>query len=570
MTHTSRLEQLAYYRTLTRNMFTAIIAVSFIPVFLVTSTIFYQFRITHREKIYSLLVEMVQKHTLNIDMFLMDKLAEVRYLSKSAGFDNLSNELFLQQQLAILQQVYGTVFVDLGVIDETGQQIAYAGPYSLGKAQYADVQWFHKAMENPYYISDVFLGLRKVPHFIIAERNVRDGKCWILRATIDFGAFDSLVEQIRIGTTGFAFVVNREGDFQTHPIFDIVPNKNFCQSFFHQTPTSEKQDHVQITEIMDSAGNKNIYAGSLLNNGNWLLIYQQSSADAFLKLNQIQTFSVIIFFLGGICIVSMAFILSRRIVDRIATSDSEKEMLNEQMIETGKLASVGELATGIAHEINNPVAIMVEEAGWIQDLLEEEDFKSSENLNEFKRALTQIQTQGTRCKDITYKLLSFARKTDSRVQAIQINDLIRELAALSSQRAKYNMVEIHCQLAENLPLLQLSVSELQQVFLNLINNATDAMERKGGKLFIYTRQENNQVVVEVSDTGYGIHEDNLSRIFDPFFTTKPVGKGTGLGLAICYGIIKKMGGEIKVRSTLNVGTTFTIYLPIDENAHNID
>ncbi len=126
------------------------------------------------------------------------------------------------------------------------------------------------------------------------------------------------------------------------------------------------------------------------------------------------------------------------------------------------------------------------------------------------------------------------------------------------------MVEIHSQLAEDLPLLRLSVSELQQVFLNLINNAIDAMEKKGGNLTVRTRQEDRLVVVEMADTGAGIPEANLPRIFDPFFTTKPVGKGTGLGLAICYGIIKKMGGEIKVRSTLNVGTTFSVYLPIPE------
>jgi two-component system NtrC family sensor kinase len=260
----------------------------------------------------------------------------------------------------------------------------------------------------------------------------------------------------------------------------------------------------------------------------------------------------------------MAFMLSGRMVNRISVADSEKEMLNQQVVETGKLASVGELAAGIAHEINNPVAIMVEEAGWIQDLLEEEEFQASENFAEFKRALAQIKIQGLRCKDITYKLLSFARKTDSRIQDIQINDLITDLVSLSGQRGKYSMVEIHSQQAEHLPLLRLSVSELQQVFLNLINNAIDSMDRKGGKLFIATRPEDRYVVVEMTDTGTGIPEANLPRIFDPFFTTKPVGKGTGLGLAICYGIIRKMGGEIKVRSTLNVGTTFTIYLPIPE------
>lgn len=559
-------EQPPYYRSLTRRMFFTIITVSFIPVFLVSATIFYQFRTSYREKIFASLNEMVQKHTKNIDIFLANKLSDIRYLSRSAGFSNLSDEAFLQKTMAIMQQEYGSVFVDIGVIDDMGRQVAYAGPYHLANAQYADADWFQKAMTRQHFISDVFLGLRGVPHFIIAVRNNRDGKPWILRATIDFEAFNTLVAKIRVGETGLAFIINREGSFQTKPIYNVIPNKELYQSIFQQETVIEKQDAVHIREEADPSGRKNIYVGSLLKNGDWLLIYQQNSADAFSKLNQTQAFSVIIFILGGVGIVIMAFLLSGRMIKHIAVADSEKEMLNQQVIETGKLASIGELAAGIAHEINNPVAIMVEEAGWIQDLLEEEEFKASENYDEFKRALAQIKTQGTRCKDINYKLLSFARKTDSRIQDIQINDLIVDLISLSDQRAKYSMVEIHSQPAEYLPLLRLSVSELQQVFLNLINNAIDAMEKKGGKLTIRTRYEDQQVVVEVEDTGSGIPDANLPRIFDPFFTTKPVGKGTGLGLAICYGIIKKMGGEIKVRSTLNVGTTFTVYLPVTEEA----
>jgi two-component system NtrC family sensor kinase len=557
-------EQPSYYRILTRKMFIAIITVSFFPVFLVSATIFYQFRTSYREKTFANLSEMVQKHTTNIDIFLANKLSDIRYLSRSAGFNNLSDEAFLQRIMAIMQQEYGSVFVDIGVIDEQGKQVAYAGPYHLANAEYADAGWFQKAMTRQHFISDVFLGLRGVPHFIIAVRNNRDGKPWILRATIDFEAFNSLVANIRVGETGLAFIINREGSFQTKPIFNVIPNKELYQSIFQQESVILKQDAVHIREQLDTTGRKNIYMGALLKNGDWLLIYQQDSADAFSKLNQTQAFSLVIFILGGVGIVIMAFLLAGKMVKYIAVTDSEKEMLNQQVIETGKLASIGELAAGIAHEINNPVAIMVEEAGWIQDLLEEEEFQASENYDEFKRALAQIKIQGTRCKDINYKLLSFARKTDSRLQDIQINDLIVDLVSLSDQRGKYSMVEIHSQLAEHLPLLRLSVSELQQVFLNLINNAIDAMEKKGGNLTIRTRQEDRRVVVEMADTGAGIPEANLPRIFDPFFTTKPVGKGTGLGLAICYGIIKKMGGEIKVRSTLNVGTTFSVYLPIPE------
>jgi two-component system NtrC family sensor kinase len=239
--------------------------------------------------------------------------------------------------------------------------------------------------------------------------------------------------------------------------------------------------------------------------------------------------------------------------------------MDEQIVETGKLASIGELAAGIAHEINNPVAIMVEEAGWIGDLLEEEDLKESSNLDEFKRALNQIRTQGKRCKDITYKLLSFARKTDPREQDVQLNELLEELMALSAQRAKYGNITIKTDFQEKLPAVMVSQSEMQQVFLNLINNSIDAMEKRGGEITLRTRVEESHVVVDVEDNGPGIARANLGRIFDPFFTTKPVGKGTGLGLSICYGIIKKYGGEIEVRSVPEVKTTFSVRIPLTKS-----
>jgi two-component system NtrC family sensor kinase len=131
--------------------------------------------------------------------------------------------------------------------------------------------------------------------------------------------------------------------------------------------------------------------------------------------------------------------------------------------------------------------------------------------------------------------------------------------------AKYNKVNIKTELTPDLPYVTLSPSEMQQVMLNLINNSIDAMEKTGGTIKIGTKiskLEKNHIVITVEDDGPGIPEANLNRIFDPFFTTKPVGKGTGLGLSICYGIVEKMGGKIDVKSSVNAGTRFRIWIPI--------
>lgn len=555
----------SYYRALTRNMILVVLIVSFTPLVLVSGIILYEFQKSYREKVYAHLAEVVEKHRQRIDSFLTERLGNIRFISNTFSFEELSKESFLQDTLVALQQGYEPVFVDVGVVNERGVQVAYAGPFKLGNALYAEADWFKKAIASEYFVSDVFLGLRGLPHFIITVRNNHEGRPWILRATVDFVAFNTLVERIRIGQTGFAFILNRNGEFQTKPLFEIASRRGPYRDFLGIS--EDKGEGVHIVRKGDESGSDSIYVAGFLKEGDWLLVYQQLASDAFSDLWRARSIALIIFLLGGIGIVAMAFFLSRRMVNRIALSEREKEVADEQVIETGKLAAIGELAAGIAHEINNPVAIMVEEAGWIGDLLEEDDLKSSPNLEEFRRALKQIHTQGHRCKEITHKLLSFARRTDSKVREIQVNDTIREVAALSEQRAKFSNVVIETDLQEDLPLMRASETEMQQVFLNLINNAIDAMDKKGGKIKITTRMQESEVhgpaiLIDVVDSGLGIPKANMGRVFDPFFTTKPVGKGTGLGLSICFGIINKMGGEISVESTVGAGTAFHIRVPI--------
>jgi two-component system NtrC family sensor kinase len=557
-----------YYRSLTRNMVLLVMVISLTPMLLVTGIILKQFSASHHEKIYAHLGELVLKHKQNMDSFLEERLQNIRFLADSIDFDRCGQGNLVDGHLARLQRAYGPVFVDLGVVDEQGQQVAYAGPFRLEKARYADADWFKRSIESRYYTSDVFLGLRGAPHFILSVRKTCQGQKWIIRATIDFVEFNRLVEKIRIGETGFAYILNRTGQFQTKPLFDFTPDLDIYARYFATLQRGIKE--VEIQERLDGAGVKSLYVSALLKGGDWLLVYKQASSDAYSDLRNAQTVAVVLFVLGGIAIVALAFSMSGKMVRRIATSDREKEIMNRQVIETGKLASVGELAAGIAHEINNPVAIMVEEAGWLQDLMEDRAYKTDSELKEFARALEQIRTQGKRCKEITHKLLSFARKTDSRIEDFEIGHLIEEVVSLSAQRAKYSNVEIVSHLAPRLPAISASQSELQQVFLNLINNALDAMDKTGGTLTISARQEDGQILISVSDNGPGIPKAILARIFDPFFTTKPVGSGTGLGLSICYGIIHKMGGTISVRSAVDAGTTFEIHIPVkaDDGVEN--
>ncbi|HMK36922.1 MAG TPA: ATP-binding protein [Desulfomonilaceae bacterium] len=549
----------SYYKSLRRGIILIIVVVSVIPLILISGTLRYYFQASYQDKVLEHLKVLIKKHRQNIDTFLNEKLADIKVQAESYTLDQLSDETFLKERLRVLQDAYGRSFVDLGVVNEHGIQIAYAGPFKLGEADYSKAPWFQQALQGNAYISDVFPGLRGLPHFIVTVRNETGGTKWILRATVDFDSFNSLVENIRIGTTGFAFIVNKKGEFQTKPRSGIAVAGEPYLSFF-QSPASAADD-VTAVEKANGAGEDVLYVMSGLKDGTWALGFQQSSNDAYSALYQARRITVLIFSLSLMGIVAVAILLSKRVVKRIIRADREKQMMNERVIEAGKLASLGELAAGIAHEINNPVAVMVEEAGWIQDLLEDDDLKASSNLEEFKQSLNQIRTQGVRCKQITHKLLSFARKTDPRPQCIQMNDLIQEVVGLCQQRARYATIKIVTELDPDLPHISVSPTEIQQVVMNLINNSMDAINGRGGTVKVKTSFTGDHVIVDVADDGPGIPEAYLPRVFDPFFTTKPVGKGTGLGLSICYGIITKMGGQISVNSAIEVGTTFHIQIP---------
>ena len=548
---------------LARNMVAVIVLVSLTPLLLTGLIIQKHFSDAYRAKVHEHLSELVQKHSQNIDRFLQDRLGNIRIMARSSSLLDLQRQDFLNERLRLLREEFGGVFVDLGLVDTNGIQEAYAGPFNLKKANYAEAYWFKQALNNPYYISDVFTGLRGTPHFIVAVRHSWDGRDYILRATIDFDAFNKLVENVSLGRTGFAFILNRQGEFQTKPRTEVKLTSSPYQDFLYG-PYDEQG--LSVAEATGEHGETWVLAMAPIKRGEWVLCIQQEASDAYSVVTDTRWTVAILFVAAAIVIVVVAWLMSRRIVGRIKESDQAKTAMNEKVIEAGRLASIGELAAGIAHEINNPVAIMVEEAGWIDDLLADEDCGELSSVDELKRAVVQIRTQGQRCKEITHKLLSFARKTDPKSDHVDINQIIDDTISLIKQKTRYANVKIVPELDTQLPYVAAAPSELQQVLLNLVNNAVDAIGSEGGAVTIVTRPEDGSVVVEVTDTGGGIPEPLLNKIFDPFFTTKPVGQGTGLGLSICFGIVHKLGGEIKVKSQVGQGTSFIIALPVAKPA----
>lgn len=556
--------------SLRRTIITAIIVASLVPLVMVLWVIHVHLGAAVSGLTDENIQSIADRHSTRIDTFVEERCNSVNLLRATLG-DSLFSPHKLQQGLADLQAIYGESIVDMGLVNEQGQQMYYAGPLQLERANYANALWFQQVIHSrdPKYISDVFLGLRKTPHFIVAFRISHQGQLWILRATVDFGHFTGIVREIRVGQSGTACIINKQGEYQTLPLEMTGPSggkdleaqaagghylANKVQQVFGPNWGKDPSHRSQSDD-------EYLYAISLLKERQWALVVRVSKAEAFAKVRETERALDIVLGLVTLVVLCGGVLLSWRVMNRIDTLERESAALNEHLVEAGKLKALGEMAAGIAHEINNPVAIMMEEAGWVEDVLV--DMPKDGNTEEIAASIGKIRVQGARCRTITHKLLGFARKSDDPDQAVDIASLLREMVALTNEKARTAGVSISVDIPTKLEPVIATPSALQQVFLNLFNNAVDAMEAQGGTLHVHATagESPHSVHVAVSDTGMGIPPKVLKKIFDPFFTTKPAGKGTGLGLSICFNIVQGLGGHIRIDSEEGKGTTFHILLP---------
>jgi two-component system NtrC family sensor kinase len=254
---------------------------------------------------------------------------------------------------------------------------------------------------------------------------------------------------------------------------------------------------------------------------------------------------------------------TQRLESKVEERTRELKAANEKLQQSDRLASLGQLSASVAHEINNPIAGVLNLAMLMQRILKVDGIPPG-RLADFRRYLTQVINETTRVGRIVSDLLSFSRRSKPQRTKTCLNDVVRSTLSLISHKLKLGNVTVNLDLTEWLPPVLCDRSQVQQVVLNLVMNAAEAMQaNKKGTLSISTGVSREGVVfIRVTDDGEGIPEESLPRIFDPFFTTKPEGKGVGLGLAVTYGIVQAHGGDIEVKSALAGGTSFTVTLPL--------
>jgi len=256
--------------------------------------------------------------------------------------------------------------------------------------------------------------------------------------------------------------------------------------------------------------------------------------------------------------------MQQTLESKVAERTTQLEAAHRKLLQNDRLASLGQLAASVAHEINNPISGVLNLSTLLERLMASGEFPKGREL-EFRKYLGQISTETARVGRIVSDLLSFSRRSKPLRVPADLNKLVCSTLGLVGHKLKLINAETVLELQDNLPLVECDPSQVQQVILNLVLNGAQAMQAKGGgRLTVRTRvlPEGDTVELCVTDTGEGIAPENLAKIFDPFFTTKAEGKGVGLGLAVLYGIVKAHDGEVEVASRRNEGTSFTVTLPL--------
>jgi len=528
------------------------IVVTLVPLCSMAMINLHQYRKTLREEIVKPQLVLVNKSKHSVELFLAERLSAVSFIASEHSFDELADEGNLKRIFHVMKQEFGG-FVDLGLIDDSGLQVSYVGPYELKGRNYTGQPWFHEVGVRGTYISDVFMGFRRFPHIVMAvQRGIEGGKSWALRATIDTQRIDELIASMGLDAKSDGFLINRDGTLQTATrryggVLDHFP--------LALPPFSSEANFIETT---DSLGREVLMVYSYFQTSPFVLVVVKPRGELFRSWYTLKNSIFYVFFAGVLIILLVVFKLTDFLVRRLQESDERREAAFREIEHSHKLSSIGRLAAGVAHEINNPMAIINEKAGLMKDLIELGG--EFENRNKFLALTGAIIDSVERCRSITHRLLGFARRMEPHIENLDINEVIRETVGFVEKEARYRNLDLQLQLGDNLPEIASDRGQLQQVFLNLLSNAFAAVS-DGGAVTLCTCDLGGAISVSVEDNGCGMSDETLNRVFEPFFSTRKKGHGTGLGLFITYGIIKRLGGRIEARSKEGVGTVMTVHLP---------
>jgi two-component system, NtrC family, sensor kinase len=538
-----------YFRSLWNLVVVSLLAAAFLPLLLLGSVIYIYTTDALKQNAIDTLRLQVQNHRTVIDQFLAERASDLRLLAVNIGFANLTGG-GLERAYRSLQQEFAC-FADLGVIDSEGNHRAYVGPYDLMARNYKEHFWFRPTVEKGIFISDVYLGHRQVPHFIIAVKQQEADGFWILRATVDADFFDRFVAASAGGFKAEAYLLNREGVYQTRPRSAEAPME-----------MSSLRDIAPFDGIRIEERGGRIFAMAWHKTVPWVSIVEMNRADIFADLDRARWICLATFMLGALLIIPTVMLTTNKLVRMLESKRRGLRFLDQQLQHASQMASSGRLAQGALEDITDSLANIHSASQWLRELWKQHP-QATPDPEEITGTLDQIDAEIHRSEKAVKRGLDLARPSAGPVCIdLNVNDLVGELLDLMRRELHFKRIHVKRDSPDPGATVCSDPDGLRQVLQNLISNAAAATP-DGGEIEIGSRVEGNRLRLTVTDSGTGVPVKDFEKIFEPLYTTRP--EGLGLGLTISRSIVERLGGTISVRNAPGRGAAFTVELPLKQS-----
>jgi two-component system, NtrC family, sensor kinase len=500
--------------------------------------------------------QLVSNSWRSVSLFLTERRSVLDFIAHDHSLDTLKDPARLADILENLNRRFGG-FIDLGVIDSSGKQISHTGSHQMEGLDFNRQHWFREVLDRGVYISELVTGARNEPHIDFAvKRELADGSFFVLHAVLNSKQLTKAIAKIDLAPHGDLFIINREGLLQSPsryygPVLNKIP-----------LAMPEFSSRMRVFESTDDKKDPIVVGYAHIPGTPYILMTIQEQSD------RIQPWYKTTWAFTGILAASIIMILlvtlgvATNLVNQIHEADQQRVDTLHQVEYASKMVSLGRLASGVAHEINNPLAIINEKAGHIKDIFTLTDTyaKDPKLIGLVDSVISTVQ----RCARITSGLLDFTRHLNSSIQVIDLKEIIDEVRGILTKEAELRSITVGVTVSDDIPTFESDRGKLEQVFFNLFNSAIGAMG-DGGHLEITARRKNEDYIsVAFTDNGRGIPEADLKHIFEPFYYSKTGHSGTGLGLAVTYSLVQEIGGSIRVQSNPGQETCFDISIPLQK------
>jgi len=541
------------------NLIIILILISSVPLVLFAIVVYRKEADLVRKKVLSHLKSIVVQNSLMVDEFRLERMRDLSLLAATIeAHGGECDRIHLK-----LMHKDRTIYKHIFFADKEGRIRCKTGKGHLFERGLVNQAWFKAAAKGKPFMGELTSREGKDRYDLLLSVPVRMANgttIGVAGAIVDFDNIASIMKNTGIGQTGEIYILNKDGVFLTSTQVEEGRSGERMEPELFAGYFKE----VGPNEYIDYRGKKVVRVFKKLSDSNWYLVGEQDATEVFKDVANLRNLFAGFVVLLIALITLIGYLISRKIVHLLKSAYEQKKELEIQVIQKDKLASMGLLTAGIAHELNTPLA-----SALLYTQMLKEDARSTWPVALEK--LSSIEGEIKRGSKIVKNLLDFSRQSQTDTVTTDVNEVLGKLLDISEQLCSDRGIEIKRTFEKKLPLVKGNANILHQVFMNIVANAVDAME-KGGTLSVLTRHiaSLHKTVIEIQDTGTGIPEELLGDVFDPFFTTKPSGEGTGLGLAISYSMVRKMGGNIRATSTCATensypyqptGTTFTIELP---------